>query len=121
MGAIWSDSTVIVEPYTDIVGDLRMVVHSPFGGRVNAGWAIALAGEIADRTGVQPDMQVSDDGIMFRLPEADSTVVEGLVESMDAAAVKERLLRHLDESPLFGALFRQNATRALLMPISLRG
>jgi ATP-dependent Lhr-like helicase len=98
-----------------------MVVHSPFGGKVNAGWAIALAAEIADRAGVQPDMQVSDDGIMFRLPEGDSPVPFDLVQSLDATAVKERLIRHLDESPLFGALFRQNATRSLLMPVSIRG
>jgi ATP-dependent Lhr-like helicase len=121
LGAISSDRTVIVETYADGVGDTRLVVHSPFGGRVNAGWALAVAAELAGRTGVQPDMQVSDDGFMFRLPESDSAVSRGLLESLTAEAAREHLLRHLDESPLFGALFRQNATRALLMPVSTRG
>lgn len=79
MGAISSDRSVIVETYADGVGDTRLVVHSPFGGRVNAGWALAVAAKLADRTGVQPEMQVSDDGFMFRLPESDDAVARGLL------------------------------------------
>ncbi|MBI4306284.1 MAG: DEAD/DEAH box helicase [Chloroflexi bacterium] len=118
MGAISSDRTVIVETYADSVGDLRLVIHSPFGGKVNAAWAIAIASVITERTGVTPDMQVSDDGMMFRIAEAETPVPDDLIRRLTPAEVRERLLADLQDSPVFGALFRANATRALLMPAS---
>ena len=51
LGAISSDRTVLVEVFEDALGDLRMVIHSCFGGRVNGPWGLALAGALRERTG----------------------------------------------------------------------
>jgi ATP-dependent Lhr-like helicase len=115
-GAMSSNRTVLVESYQGPLGDRRMVVHSPFGGRVNAPWSIALAAAIKERTGVQPEVQVGDDGILLRVPESDTPLPSDIVTDLDVEAVREWVLDGLVDSAVFGARFRQNAQRALLLP-----
>jgi ATP-dependent Lhr-like helicase len=67
-GAISSDRTLLVEVFDDALGDPRLVIQSPFGGRVNGLWGIALAGALRERTGVEVEVQSNDDGILFRFP-----------------------------------------------------
>ena len=115
-GDISSDKTVIVETYQDSIGDQRIVVHSPFGGRINGPWSVAIARELLKRRKVEPEVQVSDDGFMFRLPQGDGAPDVEFIGEMTSEAVKERVLDGMIDSPLFGAVFRQNAYRALLLP-----
>jgi ATP-dependent Lhr-like helicase len=115
-GAMSSNRTVLVETYQDPLGDRRMVIHSPFGGRVNAPWSIALASALRERTGVQPEVQVGDDGILLRVPESDAPLPADIVTGMDVENLRERVLDGLIDSAVFGARFRGNAQRALLLP-----
>ena len=115
-GAISSNKTVIVETYQDSIGDQRIVVHSPFGGRINGPWSVAIARELLKRRKVEPEVQVSDDGFMFRLPQGDGAPDVDFIGEMSSDAVKEHVLEGMIDSPLFGAIFRQNAYRALLLP-----
>jgi ATP-dependent Lhr-like helicase len=119
-GAISSDRTVIVEVFDDALGDPRMVVQAPFGGRVNGPWGLALAGALRERTGVNIEVQSNDDGILLRFPDADAEFPLDIVTEMGPAEARERILRELPDSAVFGARFRQNAARALLLP-GLRG
>ncbi|NOZ27120.1 MAG: DEAD/DEAH box helicase, partial [Chloroflexi bacterium] len=116
LGAISSDRTVIVELFEDAIGEPRMVIHSPFGGRVNGPWGLALASALRERTGVEVELQVSDDGILFRFPDADRPPPVDVVREMTPEEARERILRELPDSAVFGARFRQNAARALLLP-----
>ena len=120
LGAISSDQNVIAELFTDALGDLRLVIHSPFGARVNSPWALALASAFREAMGTQPEVMVSDDGILFRFLEADHDPPLDLIGQMGAVEARERLLAELPNSALFGAQFRVNAARALLLP-SARG
>ena len=120
-GAISSDRSVLVEVFDDAVGDPRMVIQSPFGGRVNGLWGIALASALRERTGVEVEMQSNDDGILFRFPAADADFPLDLVTGMTPAEARERILGELPNSAVFGAQFRQNAARALLLPGLGRG
>jgi len=115
-GAISSNRTILVETYQDALGDRRMVIHSPFGGRVNAPWSIALAAALRERTGVDPEVQVGDDGILLRVPESDAPLPMDIVTELDVDDVRERVLAGLVDSAVFTARFRGNAQRALLMP-----
>ena len=115
-GDISSDKTVIVETYQDSIGDQRIVVHSPFGGRINGPWSVAIARELLERRKIEPEVQVSDDGFMFRLPQSDGGPSVEFIAEMLGEVVKERVLEGMIDSPLFGAVFRQNAYRALLLP-----
>lgn len=120
-GSIASDRSLLIETYNDSVGDRRIVVHSSFGGKVNGPWSVALSAVIKERTGVEPEVEVNDDGIMFRMPGADEEFPEDLLTALTPEQTRERILAGLTDSALFGALFRQNAQRALLLPGIRRG
>ena len=115
-GEISSHKTIIVETYQDSIGDLRIVLHSPFGGRINGPWSVAIARELQRRKKVEPEVQVSDDGIMFRLPQSDDESPADFIGEMTSEQAKDLILDGMIDSPLFGAVFRQNAYRALLLP-----
>lgn len=120
-GAISSDRTIVVEVFDDPVGDARLVVHSPFGGRVNGPWGLALAGAFRERTGVEIEVETNDDGILLRLLDSDADFPIDVVSELGPAEARERILRELPDSAVFGAHFRQNAARALLLPGLGRG
>jgi ATP-dependent Lhr-like helicase len=120
-GAVSSDRTILVEVFEDALGDLRLVIHSPFGGRVNGPWGLALAGALRERTGIKIEVQTNDDGILLRLLDADAdSHAAGFpldaVTDMGPSEARERILGELPNSAVFGARFRQNAARALLLP-----
>ena len=66
-----SDQTIVVERFRDEIGDWRLCVLSPYGGRVHAAWGLALAARIRDEFGLEADAIWSDDGIVVHLPDAD--------------------------------------------------
>ncbi len=115
MGAIASDRTIVVELFSDLLGEPRMVIQSPFGGRVNGPWAIALASAIKERYGVDCQPHSGDDGVLLRFANAETDVPADLVREMTSAEARERLINALPGSAVFGAQFRMNAARALLL------
>jgi ATP-dependent Lhr-like helicase len=114
-GEVPSDRTIVVERYLDEVGDWRVCILSPFGARVHAPWATAVLAKLKDSGGLDTEMLWSDDGIVFRLPESEEPpAVADFFPSPDE--VEDLVTRTLGETSLFGARFRENAARALLLP-----
>src|SRR5205807_7019502 len=68
-GALPTDQRIVVERFRDELGDWRLVVLTPFGGRVHAPWTLALEARLEERLGLQVQTIYSDDGIAIRLPE----------------------------------------------------
>ena len=66
-----SDRAIVVERFRDEIGDWRLCVLSPFGGRVHAAWGLALSARIRDQLGLESDAIWSDDGIIVHLPDAE--------------------------------------------------
>jgi ATP-dependent Lhr-like helicase len=120
-GAISSDHTILVEVFDDPLGDPRMVIHSPFGGRVNGPWGLALTGALRERLGIDVEVETNDDGILLRLLETDAEFPLDLVQDLGPDEAREYILRELPNSAVFGSRFRQNAARALLLPGVGRG
>ena len=110
-----SDRTIVVERFRDEIGDWRLCVLSPFGGRVHAAWGLALSARIREELGLESDAIWSDDGIIVHLPDAEEPPGAELA-LIDPEEVEERLVAELSASALFGARFRENAARALLIP-----
>jgi ATP-dependent helicase Lhr and Lhr-like helicase len=110
-----SDRTVVVERFRDEIGDWRLCVLSPFGGRVHSAWALALSARIRDDFGLESDAIWSDDGIVIHLPDSDDPPSADLI-MVEPDALEELVVRELSGSALFGARFRENAARALLLP-----
>jgi ATP-dependent Lhr-like helicase len=115
-----SDRTIVVERFRDEIGDWRLCVLSPFGGRVHAAWALALSAKIRDEAGLESDAIWSDDGIIVHLPDADEPPGADLV-LLDPEDVEDQVVGELGSSALFGARFRENAGRALLIPRAYPG
>jgi ATP-dependent Lhr-like helicase len=119
-GHLPDDHTVVVERFRDEIGDWRLVIHSPFGGRVNTPWSLAIADRIRDHLGIDVQVMPSDDGIVMRLPDIDAAeetpppVLDYLV--FDADEIEESVTRATTGSALFAARFRECAARALLLP-----
>jgi ATP-dependent helicase Lhr and Lhr-like helicase len=110
-----SDRAIVVERFRDEIGDWRLCVLSPYGGRVHAAWALALSAKIRDELGLESDAIHSDDGIIVHLPDAEEPPGADLV-LLEPDEIEERVVAELGASALFGARFRENASRALLIP-----
>ncbi len=115
-----SDRTIVIERFRDEIGDWRLCVLSPFGGRVHAAWGLALSARIRDRFGLESDAIWSDDGIIVHLPDADEPPGAELV-LVEPDEVEELVVGELSASALYGARFRENAARALLLPRAYPG
>jgi ATP-dependent Lhr-like helicase len=110
-----SDRAIVIERFRDEIGDWRLCVLSPFGGRVHAAWGLALSARIRDELGLESDAIWSDDGIIVHLPDAEQPPDADLV-LIEPDEVEDRVVAELAGSALFGARFRENAARALLIP-----
>ncbi|MGZ4397269.1 MAG: Lhr family helicase, partial [Gaiellaceae bacterium] len=114
-GALPSDRTVVVERFRDEIGDWRICVLTPFGARVHAPWGLALSARLRDALGIEAHAIWSDDGIALHLPDVDAppSLSELLVGPEE---IQDIVVNELGQSALFGARFRENAARALLIP-----
>ncbi len=114
-GALPTDRRVVVERFRDELGDWRLVLLTPFGGRVHAPWSLAIEARLRERLGQEVASIWSDDGIAIRLPEGD---LDGVEEALfpDPEAIEDLVVAAVGSSALFAARFRENAGRALLLP-----
>src|SRR4051794_28122761 len=114
-GAVPSDRTVVVERFRDEIGDWRICILTPFGARVHAPWAMAIQARFRDALGLESQAIWSDDGIALHLPDADAVPpTEDVL--VDPDEVEELVIAEVGETALFGARFRENAGRSLLIP-----
>jgi len=126
-----SERTIVLERFRDEIGDWRLCVLSPYGGRVHAAWGLALAARMRERFGLDCDAIWTDDGIIMHLPDLDADEGEGEEPlALPSAAellllepeeVEQAVVSELGGSALFGARFRENASRALLIPRAYPG
>ncbi|MHB1536831.1 MAG: Lhr family ATP-dependent helicase, partial [Acidimicrobiales bacterium] len=114
-GLLPTDRQIVVEQFRDELGDWRLAVLSPFGGRVHAPWALAIEAKLAASLGVEVQAIWSDDGIIVRLPEAEEAPPLDAV-LIDPDEVEELVVAATGGSALFASRFRENAARALLLP-----
>jgi len=112
-GSVPDDRTIVLERTRDEMGDWRLCLLSPWGGRVHAPWALALEARL--RPSGEVETLWSDDGIVVRVPDRETPP--------DAAAllpgpeeIEELVVGALGGSALFAAHFREAAGRALLLP-----
>ncbi|HVG25903.1 MAG TPA: crosslink repair DNA glycosylase YcaQ family protein, partial [Thermoanaerobaculia bacterium] len=114
-GAVPDDRTIVVERVVDELGDWRVCVLSPFGGKIHAPWAMAVTAKVRNELAIDIETMWSDDGFIVRFPETDTPPNVELVLP-DPDEVEQLLLRQLGASSMFAAKFREAAARALLLP-----
>ncbi len=115
-GYVPDDRTLVVERFRDEIGDWRVVLHSPYGDRVHAPWALAITARLRERY-QNMDVQAlhTDDGIIIRVPDADEPPPAGIA-LIDPDEIGDLVTREVGASALFASRFRECASRALLLP-----
>ena len=115
-GALPTDTTLVIERCRDEVGDWRVMLHSPYGRRVHAPWALAIADRVRQRFKVDAAVSASDDGIVARIPDTDGRLPGAELFVFDPDAMQRLVTGAVGTSSLFAARFRECAARALLLP-----
>jgi ATP-dependent helicase Lhr and Lhr-like helicase len=115
-GHVPDDKTLVLERFRDELGDWRVVLHSPYGDRVHAPWALAITARLRERYGGM-DVQAlhTDDGIIIRVPDSDEPPPAGIA-LIDPEDVSDIITAEVGGSALFASRFRECAARALLLP-----
>ncbi|MEO8033518.1 MAG: DEAD/DEAH box helicase, partial [Acidobacteriota bacterium] len=114
-GAVPDDRTIVVERGVDELGDWRICVLTPFGGRIHAPWAMAATAKIRNELAIDVETMWSDDGFIIRFPETELPPRAELAIP-DPEELEQLVVRQLGSSSLFAAKFREAAARALLLP-----
>lgn len=115
-GQVPSDRTLVVERFRDELGDWRLVLHSPYGQRVHAPWALAIGARLQERYGVDSSPTASDDGIIIRLPDTENEPPGAELFTFDVEDIEDLVTQEVGGSALFASRFRECAARALLLP-----
>jgi len=121
-GALPTDRRVVVERFRDELGDWRLVILSPFGGRVHAPLTLAIEARLRERLGIEAQTIWSDDGIAVRLPEGEGDGDSRRLAEIEALLfpepeeIEDLVVEAVGGSALFASRFRENAARALLLP-----
>src|SRR5262249_2513322 len=107
---------LVLERFRDELGDWRLVLHSPFGARVHAPWALALAARLRERyEGMDVQALHTDDGIVLRVSDTDDPLPVGIAE-IAPEDIEPIVTAELGGSAMFASRFRECAARALLLP-----
>ena len=114
-GIVPDDRTVLIERVRDELGDWRVSVLTPFGGRIHAPWAMAVVERIRAERGLHVETMWTDDGFVVRFPEMDEPPDAALMLP-DPDEAEALVVRQLGATAMFAAKFREAAGRALLLP-----
>jgi ATP-dependent Lhr-like helicase len=108
--------TLVVERFRDELGDWRIVLHSPYGMRVHAPWALAIGARIREELGVDANAVASDDGIVLRMPDTGDEPPGAELFTFEPVELGQLVTEHVGGSALFASRFRECAARALILP-----
>jgi len=116
LGVMPSDKRVVAERFFDEGGGMQLVLHAPFGARINRAWGLALRKRFCRSFNFELQAAATDNGIVISLGEQHSFPLEVVFEFLRVATVQEVLTQALLAAPMFTARWRWNASRALAIP-----
>jgi ATP-dependent helicase Lhr and Lhr-like helicase len=115
LGAVPTQTTVIAERFFDESGGMQLVIHAPFGARVNKAWGLALRKRFCRSFNLELQASATDDGINISLAEQHSFPLGDVFRFLHPASVGEVLEQAVLASPIFTARWRWDASRALVL------
>jgi ATP-dependent Lhr-like helicase len=113
LGAMPTQQTLVVERFFDTLGDMHLVLHAPFGNRLNKAWGLALRKRFCQRFNFELQAAATDDAILLSLGPTHSFELAEVWRYLSSATVRDVLTQALLDAPMFGVRWRWNATRAL--------
>ncbi|MEO7190683.1 MAG: DEAD/DEAH box helicase [Vicinamibacterales bacterium] len=115
LGAVPTTTTVIAERFFDEGGGMQLVIHAPFGARINKAWGLALRKRFCRSFNFELQAAATDDGINISLAEQHSFPLADVFAFLRPATVREVLEQAALASPIFGTRWRWDAGRALAL------
>ncbi|MCC7143568.1 MAG: hypothetical protein IT349_15825, partial [Candidatus Eisenbacteria bacterium] len=115
LGIVPSQTDVVVERFFDEAGGMQLVVHAPFGGRINRAWGLALRKRFCKTFDFELQAAATDDAILLSLGAHQSFPLDQVFGMLRSDLVEQVVTQALLASPMFGVRWRWNASRALAL------
>ncbi|SED97954.1 DEAD/DEAH box helicase [Pseudomonas coleopterorum] len=116
LGALPSQDTLIMERFFDASGATQLVIHTPFGSRINRAWGLALRKRFCRTFNFELQAAASEDAIVLSLSTSHSFELEEVWHYLRSNSAEAILIQALLDAPLFGVRWRWNAATALALP-----
>lgn len=113
LGVLPSQRRIVFERFFDEVGDMHLVIHSPYGARVNRAWGLALRKRMCRQFNFELQASALEDSIVLSLGPTHSFKLDEAARYLKAANASDLLVQALLDAPMFGTRWRWNATAAL--------
>ncbi len=120
LGTVPTHTTVVAERFFDEAGGMQLILHTPFGARINRAWGLALRKKFCRSFNIELQAAATDNGICLSLSDQHAFPLEIVWEYVKSASVESTLTQAMLAAPMFGARWRWNATRALAI-LRMRG
>src|SRR5438309_2706055 len=113
LGCVPTAQTIVAERFFDEAGGMQLILHTPFGGRINRAWGLAIRKRFCLTFDFELQAAATDDGIVLSLGEQHSFPLDSVFAFVRTATANEDLIQALLASPMFTNRWRWNANRAL--------
>ncbi len=115
LGAIPTQTTVVLERFFDESGGMQLVVHAPFGGRINRAWGLALRKRFCRRFGFELQAAANEEAIVLSLGTQHSFPLDEVFDYLQPDTASDLLVQAVLQAPMFKTRWRWNVSRALLI------
>src|SRR5438445_2420856 len=115
LGAVPTQETIIAERFFDEGGGMQLVIHAPFGGRINKAWGLALRKRFCRSFNFELQAAATDNGLNIALAEQHSFPLADVFQFLQAETVQPILEQASLASPIFATRWRWDACRALAL------
>lgn len=115
LGAVPTQKTIIAERFFDEAGGMQLIIHAPFGARINKAWGLALRKRFCRSFNFELQAAATDDGLNIALAEQHSFPLADVFHFLHPNTIKEVLTQAVLQSPLFTTRWRWDATRSLAL------
>lgn len=116
LGRVPTQDTIVAERFFDESGGMQLIIHAPFGGRINKAWGLALRKKFCRSFNIELQAAATDDGIVISLTEQHSFPLADVFQYLHPATLRHTLEQTALQSPLFTTRFRWDANRSLALP-----
>lgn len=113
LGQVPTRDSLLMERFFDEAGDMHLVIHSPFGSRLNRAWGLSLRKRFCRKFNFELQAAATEDNIIMSLGSTHSFPVEEVYQYLNPKTVREVLVQALLDAPMFEIRWRWNASRAL--------
>jgi ATP-dependent Lhr-like helicase len=116
LGALPTQTCIVMERFFDESGGTQLVIHSPYGSRVNRAWGLALRKRFCRKFNFELQAAATEDAIVLSLSTSHSFPLQDVAQYLKSSSALEVLIQALLDAPLFAVRWRWNATTALALP-----